>query len=191
MPASRAFAFDPASRRQLHVAQRFVVKPAPPREPPFDDELPARHLTVVGPHDRPLPFEIDDLNAPSAMRQGKPKDSFDVQPTGRSDLPDIRIFSRRMAIGIIEIATGRRPAGQLSRHTAPAVQAGLARDAGTITRLGSAQRPATVHSIHITEPADGVAEVAAIVRVGSRFRAIAMRFEGLDGSWRCVRLQIG
>jgi hypothetical protein len=48
-----------------------------------------------------------------------------------------------------------------------------------------------VHSIHIIEPADGVAEIAAIVRVGERFRAMALRLEGLDGRWRCVRLQIG
>jgi hypothetical protein len=48
-----------------------------------------------------------------------------------------------------------------------------------------------LHSLHFAEPADGVAEVAAIVRIGDRFRAIALRLEGLDGRWRCVRLQIG
>jgi len=45
--------------------------------------------------------------------------------------------------------------------------------------------------VHIAEPIDGIAEVAAVVRVGDRFRAIAFRLEGLDGRWRCVRLQIG
>ena len=38
---------------------------------------------------------------------------------------------------------------------------------------------------------DGVVEAAATVRVGARYRAIAFRLEGLDGRWRCVRLQIG
>ena len=41
---------------------RVTVRPAPRREPPFDDEIPQRHLTLVGPHDRPLPF------APSRRR---------------------------------------------------------------------------------------------------------------------------
>ena len=94
-------------------------------------------------------------------------------------------------IGVIETATGRRPASQLRQHTSPTVHAGLARDAGRIDRLGSARRPATLHSVHITEPADAVAEVTAVLRVGDRFRALALRLEGFEGRWRCVRLQIG
>ena len=46
-------------------------------------------------------------------------------------------------------------------------------------------------NLHVTEPADGVAEVAAVLRIENRFRALALRLEGLDGRWRCVRLQIG
>ncbi|HEY2042680.1 MAG TPA: Rv3235 family protein [Jatrophihabitans sp.] len=184
-----------ASERPVSVATevggRFVVRPAPRREPPFDDETQARHLSLVGPFDRPLPFELDDASAPSALRLSVNRDAFAAQPTGRSNLPELQTFSRRFVIGVIEAATGRRSAAQLNRHTAPAVQAGLARDAGRITRLGTAQRPAQLHSLHTTEPADGVAEVAAIVRVEDRFRAIAFRLEGLDGRWRCVRLQIG
>jgi hypothetical protein len=106
-------------------------------------------------------------------------------------LPDAFAFSRRLVIAIIETATGRRPAGQLARHLAPSVYAGLARDPTRISRLGTAHRPAALHSVHIAEPAPEVAEVAAVVRVGQRYRAIALRLEGTDGRWRCVRLQIG
>jgi len=169
----------------------FVARPAPCREPPFDDELPERHLSLVGPFDQPLPFETEDLRSPSTLRLTEAADPFEAQPTGRNHLPELNTFSRRLVIGIIEAATGRRSPGQLAQHTAPAVQAGLARDAGRIRRLGTAQRPATLHSVHIIEPADGVAEVAAVVRVGDRFRALALRLEGLDGRWRCVRLQVG
>ncbi|CAN5551015.1 hypothetical protein BH10ACT8_BH10ACT8_23750 [soil metagenome] len=185
---SRSSAVVPHSSAPTHG---FVVKPAPHREPPFDDEIPLRHLSLVGPLDRPLPFDQEDLSSPSTLRLAQMDDPFKVQPTGRSDLPELDGFARRFVIGVIESATGHRPAAQLSPHTAPAVQAGLARDAGRITRLGTAQRPARLHSVHISEPADGVAEVAVIVRVGDRFRAIAFRLEGLDGRWRCVRLQIG
>lgn len=172
-------------------APRFLPRPAPRREPPFDDELAARHLSLVGPLDQPLPFDTLGPNAPSAMRLHTGPDPFAIRPTGRQELPEPAAFARRLVIGVLEAATGRRSASQLRHHTSPTVQAGLTRDAGRISRLGSTHRPATLHSLHITEPADGVAEVAAVVRVGDRFRALALRLEGLDGRWRCVRLQIG
>jgi hypothetical protein len=118
-------------------------------------------------------------------------EAFGRLPTARDDLPDPSGFARRFVIAVIEAATGRRAAAQLGSHTSPGVQAGLLRDAGRISRLGTAARPATLHSMRLTEPADGVVEAAATVRVGPRYRAIAFRLEGLDGRWRCVRLQIG
>jgi hypothetical protein len=35
---------------------QITLRAAPRREPPFDDELPARHLRLIGPFDQPLPF---------------------------------------------------------------------------------------------------------------------------------------
>lgn len=173
--------------------RRVVVRAAPRREPPFDDEIAARHLTVVGPHDRQLPFEdvVRPTPAPSRLRLLSPRDPFAVQPTSRSDLPPIEAFTRRFVIAVIEVAVGRRSAMQLAAHASAPVHAGLMRDGGKLARLGTAHRPAGIHSIHVSEPADGVAEVAVIVRVGQRFRALALRLEGLDGRWRCTRLQIG
>jgi hypothetical protein len=173
------------------VAPGYQPRPAPRREPPFEDELPTRQSGLLGPADQQLPFRTPDPGAPSTLRLAMPPDRFEARPTGRSDLPPPAAFARRLLIGVIETATGRRSASQLSRHTTPTVQTGLARDAGKISRLGTASRPATVHSLHLAEPADGVAEIVAVVRVGPRFRAIALRLEGLDGRWRCVRLQIG
>lgn len=182
---------DPAARNR----RSFALRPAPHREPPFDDELPARHLSLVGPLDQPLPFDalsLDALETPSSPGSVRIQpDPFAARPTGRDELPEPGVLARRLVIGMIETVTGRRPASQLRHHTSPTVQAGLARDAGRITRLGTARRPATLHSLHVTEPADGVAEVAAVLRVEDRFRALALRLEGLDGRWRCVRLQIG
>ena len=173
------------------IAPSYQPRPAPLREPPFEDELPPRQLGLLGPADQQLPFRAPDPGEPSALRLAVLPDRFDARPTGRSDLPQPAAFARRLLIGVIEAATGRRSASQLSQHTTATVQAGLARDAGKISRLGTASRPATVHSLHLAEPADGVAEIVAVVRVGARFRAIALRLEGLDGRWRCVRLQIG
>jgi hypothetical protein len=173
----------------------YQVRPAPVREPAFDDESPHRDeppLRRIGPHDQPLPFRAVGPNGPSRLRLAVlPQHRFGPRPTERRELPEPAAFARRLLIAVIETATGRRSASQLSQHTTLAVQAGLAKDAGRISRLGTLSRPAAVHSVHLSEPADGVAEVVGIVRVGQRFRAIALRLEGLDGRWKCVRLQIG
>ena len=161
-----------------------ALRPAPLREPPFDDELPGRRIAQVGRGDQPLPF------APAGYAPTTQPAPPWPMPR-RRDLPEPAPFARRFVIAVIEAATGRRSPGQLSRHTSPGVQNGLAKDAGRIGRLGTAARPATLRSLHVAEPADGVVEAAAVVRVGARFRAIAFRLESLDGRWRCVRLQIG
>ncbi|MGI8666992.1 MAG: Rv3235 family protein [Jatrophihabitans sp.] len=169
---------------------RPVLRPAPVREPPFDDEATGRHLSLVGPLDQPLPFRTAEPGNRSGLRLATTSQSGSLPP-GRPNLPDPSAYGRRLVIAVIEAATGRRSPHQLSQHTTPAVLAGLLRDAGKISRLGTAARPASVHSLRVVEPADGVAEIVAVVRVGVRFRAIALRLEGADGRWRCVRLQIG
>jgi hypothetical protein len=180
-----------ATRPQSEAGSRqHRVRPAPRREPPFDDELTERHLSLVGPLDQPLPLDGLGLAAAPVPQPTAP-DSGPVRPTGCHELPEPAPMARRLVIGVVEIATRRRSASQLRHHTSPAVQAGLVRDAGRITRLGTAQRPAALHSLHVIEPSDGVAEVAAVLRIENRFRALALRLEGLDGRWRCVRLQIG
>ena len=173
-----------ADTRTTEVTRhRVTVRPAPPREPPFDDEVPLRHLRLVGPHDRPLPF------APSRRRLTDPRDLFAVQATGRGQLPDPRWFGRRLLIAVLEAIGGRRSPQQLAPHFSQAVLAGLLADRDR-PRRGWTQ-PATLRSMRVCEPADGVAEISAVIQTGSRFRAVAVRLEGLDGRWCCVRLQLG
>lgn len=183
---------DAAPAGSTPAAMPFLLRPAPRREPAFDDERPRRHLSLVGPLDQPLPFDtVSSSGAQAAKPNPAGPDLGEPRPTGRRELPEPATFARRLVIGVIETATGRRPASQLRQHTSPTVHAGLARDAGRIDRLGTARRPASLHSVHISEPADAVAEVTAVLRVGERFRALALRLEGSEGRWRCVRLQIG
>jgi len=166
-------------------------------------------LSLAGPFDQRLPFDTAEAPRATTSRQARPDGAgYDTlsqtgeattptlhmvaaAPTPRRDLPGPAQFARRFLVGVIEVATGRRPAGQLARHAAPAVQAGLARDAGRLRRLGATARPATLSSLHVSEPVEGVAEVAAVVRVDGRSRAIALRLEATDSRWRCVQLQIG
>ncbi len=184
------------------------LRPAPVREPAFDDEPAPPRLSVVGPLDRPLPFRSEPaapISTGDQPRRGLAPVTRVARPTPATATataiqaattaaqrrPDPAAFAQRLSVAIIEIGTGRRSPSQLRDHVAPAVFAGITRDAGRITRLGSAARPATLHSLHLTETVDGCVEVAAVLRIGSRFRAMAVRIELHRSRWRCVRLQIG
>lgn len=163
------------------VHRLITVRPAPPREPPFDDELTERDLRVVGPHDRLLPF------ATPQRRLTDQRDLFAAQPTGRGALPNPRWFGHRLLTATLETLAGRRTPGQLAPHLSHAVLTGML--AGS--QRASWAQPSVLRSLRVFEPADGVAEISAVIQVGPRYRAAAARLEGLDGRWRCVRLDLG
>jgi Family of unknown function (DUF6459) len=159
------------------------VRPAPRREPPFDDETGARHLWVVGPLDRQLPFQ-----APS------PPWSRPAPPVRASvPLPDARRWARRLLTGIFETAAGRRPLQQLAAMLSPSVAYGLSADFERAARAGRRHwsHAARVRSVRATQPAVGVAEICATIQVGDRVRAVALRVEEHRERWRCTRLQLG
>ncbi len=173
-----------ARSETIPVPVRVVtVRLAPRREPPFDDELSEGQLTLVGPHDRPLPF------APR-RRVVEARDIFAPRPTQRGDLPDPEAFGRRLLVGIFEALGGRRSLPQLAAHLSHGVYGGLVSDLDRPGRRTWRTRPA-IRSMRVCEPAAGVAELSAVIQAGRRCRAVALRLEGLDGRWRCVRLQIG
>ncbi len=163
------------------------IRPAPRREPPFDDEDPTPHLRLIGPHDRPLPFAL-----PSRRRITEPRGPFSIRPTSRGELPDPEVFGRRLLVATFETLANRRPLQQLAPHLSQSVYSGLALDLEhpVPSRAWRRERPA-VCSVRLCEPADGVAELAIVVQAGTRRRAVALRLEGLDGRWRCVRMQMG
>jgi Family of unknown function (DUF6459) len=164
------------------VVARLTVRPAPRREPPFDDEIPARHLRAVGSHDQVLPFD----------RVGPRPASLPAAPS-RGDLPDPALWGRRLLVGMIESAGGRRPLQQLVGLLSPSIAHGLRAD---FDRAAQHRRPhwthaATVRSIRASEPREGVAEVCATMQVSGRVRAVALRAEAHQGRWRCTRLHFG
>jgi hypothetical protein len=160
-----------------------TVRPAPRREPPFDDEIGPRHLHVVGPLDQQLPFE------PTARRAR----AIPARPVRPTTLPDPALWGRRLLIGIIETAGGRRPLQQLAALLSPSVAHGLGTDFGRAAQRRSPHwtHAATVRSVRACEPAEGVAELSATVQVGPRVRAVALRLESHEHRWRCTRLQLG
>ena len=116
---------------------------------------------------------------------------FGERPTRRSDLPDPRQWGGHLAQALVEVMAGVRPAPQVLRWTTTEVYAVVARRAAVSTRRRGATRRTVVRSVRVCEPADGVAEVSAVVVDGGRVRALAMRLVGLDGRWRVEALQVG
>ena len=165
---------------------------APVADPPYDDELPGAVPLVEG----SLALAFPPTGAPVSLRLVPPAsvdDDIAPRPTPRSELPDPRGWSGRLAQAIAEILAGARPAGQLARYTTLDVLEHLERSTGRLgTRTnGAAPMRPIVASVHVSEPADGVAEACAVVDTGARRRALALRLEGLDGRWRCTELQFG
>jgi len=170
---------DTSSITIRRAAGTVVVRPAPPREPPFDDEL-ADAAALIGPYDRPLPFEYPRRH----LRVQRPPSAL------RAALPNPAMWGRRLLIGIIETAAGRRPLNQLTSLLSPSVAAGL-RGELEIASPRHWTHAAAIRSIHAAEPADNVAEVSATLQHGRRVRAVAMRLEIRHGRWCCTRLVLG
>lgn len=161
-------------------ARLVIIRPAPPREPPFDDEL--TEPPLVGRYDQRLPFA-----RPCRVTSRLP------QPRRLGALPDPGAWGRRLLVGLIEAAAGRRPLSQLAALLSLSVIRGIGTD---FERAAVSGRPhwlhrAAVRSVRATEPADGVAELCATIETGQRIRAVALRLEAQNGRWRCTRLQIG
>jgi len=162
-----------------------TVRRAPRLEPPYDDEADGRRLWLV-PAQAELPFE-----EPAPRRFERPVDFFDPQPTSRFQLPDAEPWAALFVQAVLEMLVGRRPAAQLQEWTSPPVLAGLTTAAGRRRWAAPGLPPPMVRSIRVGEPADGVAEVCAVIQRGRRYFATAARLEGFDGRWRCVALRLG
>jgi hypothetical protein len=161
------------------------VRRAPVLEPPYDDERDDRRAWPAQCGEE-LPF---DEPAPRQFRQ--PPDFFDRQPTTRRRLPEPETWAARLIQAALEVLVGRRPAAQLQEWTTPIVLAELVLAAGQRHWAVPGGSPPTVRSVHASEPADGVAEICAVVQRGERYFAVATRLEGLDGRWRCVTIRLG
>ncbi|HLY33669.1 MAG TPA: Rv3235 family protein [Jatrophihabitantaceae bacterium] len=158
-----------------------TVRPAPRREPPFDDER--AHRSALGVLDCPLPF-------PEPLH---PEPAPPLHTRLDPDLPEPARWARGLLIGIIETAKGHRAPQQLLHLFSAVVAMRVGSDVAT---TGRGRKPhwlhaATVRTVRATQPCQGVAEVAAVLDVRGRVHAVAMRIERRDGQWRCTQLQLG
>jgi hypothetical protein len=196
------------------------VRPLAEIRPPIEVDLPraarsARDLTATA---APIQGTLA-LALPQPVWAGLDDDQdrdFGPQPTPRSELPDPAGWARGLTQVLVEVLAGLRPSTQLLRWTTDEVyqviraatvptssgrstrgpapvrgRAGGARSAGQPARSAGPRPRAVVRSVRACEPADGVAEVSAVVSTPHRAQAVALRLEGHDGRWRVTALQVG
>ena len=106
-------------------------------------------------------------------------------------------WAQRYAQAAVEIVGGDRPASQLVRWTSRDVYADLCRRAQLVARAAgrpagqgrayAAIRPQVV-SVRASFVTREICEVSVRVRHGERFRAVAARFEVLQGRLQCTAL---
>lgn len=164
--------------------------PAPPCEPPYDDELPpdrpvgrsaaapASHVVLRLVPQRPtvpaLPQDLDD---------------DEHRRTPLAQLPAPRPFAQALVQRLLEVQAGLRPLSQLQRDTSFELFTELEQ---TLPRRHRQPGPRPtrrdVRSVHVQARPDGVAEVCATVHRSGRAQAMALRLEGVDGAWRCTAL---
>lgn len=211
---------DPDAPVAAPAARTDIAAPAPPRpyltavpdcEPPFDDQRSAvgrlqrlraatqarmaaapaggtALLNAVGAAGEGT-VRTADAVPDTVTEAGVPGWSQDadmgVRRTATAQLPPAGKSGSMLARALVEVLCGQRPVPQLRVHCAPEVFAGLQSRPTAGGALGH------LLTVRVAEPADGVAEVAAVYRRGERVRALAFRIQGVDGRWRVTALQTG
>lgn len=173
---------SPRTPGVLHL--RLVDAPEPPAEGP----------DWSGTDARSQPAEGDYVQGTLAVdfRDGAYDSYFGPQATATDDLPEARAWAHRMVRALLEICAGTRPVDQLSRWLAPEVRERVARRSALARRRGRCRSaPPVVRALLDCHPADGVCEVAAVVHLDGRVRALALRMSGVDGRWVITALELG
>ena len=177
------------------------ITPAPDVELPFDDERTGPHLPA-GQDTLPLRFEPGHAApalrlvptfpevALSPVAAGAGVAAMPVRPPAVLPRPDVRMLVQALC----EVLAGTRPAVQLTTSVSPSVLAALRSSADSgpwrSPEGGVGPRPA-VRSVHVRETSDGVLDVCAVVRRGTRHHALALRMRRRRTRWEATTVQVG
>lgn len=196
------------TRREATRAIR--LRRTPRCDPPFDDE---RETSTWTSPDQ-LAFDLTELVSTSARhRTHHAARSTGPRPTAPAPStpspchsgvsPDARLAVRKFISSCVEVLNGYRPAAHLRklahpREAATVVAHGVTaahrvaearREAGSPPRT---RRPAPVAVIKVSlcEPRPGAVEAAAVLMIGERTWAMAIRLELHDDAWLATVMRL-
>ena len=177
-PGGRAVRSDAGRRRPS-------IRPVVAVEPPFDDELEPRPVMSWLDGSLALALPAPDGGWSPRLRLVAPAPVV-AQSAADSSLPDPKRLATQLLLGLLEVLSGTRPLRQLRASMSPAVLDTVERRLGGLPL----RRPVRLVRVLTSRPADGVAEVSAVVTTGDgRTHAIALRMEAWNGGWLVTAIE--
>jgi hypothetical protein len=172
------------------------IRPAPPTEPPFDADpqwmRPALHpvpdprrepeLPIVWARRRPSGGTGRGRAGNRGCRGTAGRNPPPGPPAGGS--PEARRAARYFLAVYQEVLRGQRPLRHLVRLSTVDGLRCVAHDLGSSGPRRT--RRTRLLSLHLAEPRDGIAEVAAVLTDGDRAWAVALSFERRGTAWLCA-----
>jgi Family of unknown function (DUF6459) len=121
---------------------------------------------------------------------------FGRQPSHTVDLPDPAPLVRNLAVGVVLALLGEQRPEQFGRWVLPGVFEQVLRQYTRVAQRHNRMKvkprrvPVSLGTTRVCAAGDGVVEASAVVHVGGRARAVALRLEGLDGRWFATSLTV-
>jgi hypothetical protein len=176
------------------------LRPAPRREPLFDDERDPDSWTSPDQLALDWAHLIAGDARPAAVTEAPPP-AIRTVVSGVS--PDAKLAVRRFVKLCVEVLNGYRPPAHLRRLAQPreaaaVVAEGLsgAQRVARVRRASSDRRcprrpaPVAVLRLRLCEPRAGAVEAAVVLMIGDRAWAMALRLELHEGSWMATTLRL-
>jgi hypothetical protein len=132
-----------------------------------------------------LPTSPPTIRAHIEHREAYERDA--ARPRRRPAMASPVLMAGRIAVALLEVEAGYRPAHQLEHHCHPALWERLS------PRLCFGGGPViacrSLRHVLVQEHIPGLVEAVAVLERGRRVEAVAMRLDGAIGRWELIELQ--
>jgi hypothetical protein len=168
------------------AAPAMQLRPAPALEPPYDDEMPDGP-EGMDPLTAQLPFESDTEPVdPEIARLRRISAHAAAASAARQQLPDASAHAERVIRAIVEVINRQRSVQQLIPYLTPHIYSQVGQLQRYVRReAGAVKAPqAALRKVIVGQPTASSAEITAVIAMGRRIHAAAIRMEVISGRWQ-------